>query len=84
MRHVPQLSSSNMQPVHDKSRGEQENCSALLVSVSSIYDTGYIKRKPEALHGKKKVIDFPVTSRDVTYQTLSGRELFLINPVYPD
>ncbi len=28
-----------------------------------------------SLHGKKKVIGFPVPSRDVTYQTLPGQEL---------
>jgi hypothetical protein len=29
----------------------------------------------EGIHCKKKVSDFPVPSRDITYQTLLGREL---------
>ncbi len=34
-------------------------------------------------HCKKKVNDFPVPSRDVTYQTHPGREYNLVNLIIP-
>ncbi len=43
MRQVPRC---------QESRGERENCSSLPISTMGTFDTGYIKRKPEALHCK--------------------------------
>ncbi len=37
----------------------------------------------EALHGKKKVHEFPVSSRDVTNQTPPGQELFSYDVIIP-
>ncbi len=56
----------------DHVQGDPPPPVVLTQDVANIRD--HLHMEPSIIHCKKKVSDFPVPSRDVTYQTLPGRE----------